>query len=198
MTAPAPADGSARESRRRELLDAADAVVQREGVDASMATIAAEAGITKPILYRHFGDKGGLYAALAERHTERLLRTLRAALLGGGTRRERVTRTIDAYLATIESEPQVYRFLVRSPEVVATAPAAGQVRSFLAGMAALLGEGIAAETGEPQVRAQAWGHGIVGLVQGAGDWWLDARPCSRAELVDHLVGLVMGDYAGAD
>ena len=25
-----------------------------------------EAGITKPILYRHFGHKGGLYAALAE------------------------------------------------------------------------------------------------------------------------------------
>ena len=33
-----------------------------------MNVIAAEAGITKPILYRHFGDKGGLYRALAERH----------------------------------------------------------------------------------------------------------------------------------
>ncbi|MFC7511784.1 TetR/AcrR family transcriptional regulator [Streptomyces thermocarboxydus] len=43
--------------RRRELLEAADRVVLRDGPGASMNAIAAEAGITKPILYRHFGDK---------------------------------------------------------------------------------------------------------------------------------------------
>ncbi|MBC7679270.1 MAG: TetR/AcrR family transcriptional regulator, partial [Pseudorhodobacter sp.] len=65
-----------RDARREALLAAADAVVQRDGASASMASIAAEAGITKPILYRHFGDKGGLYAALTERHTDRLLEAL--------------------------------------------------------------------------------------------------------------------------
>jgi len=55
--------------RRRELLEAADRVVLRDGPQASMNAIAAEAGITKPILYRHFGDKNGLYAALAARLT---------------------------------------------------------------------------------------------------------------------------------
>lgn len=59
--------------RRRELLEAADRVVLRDGPQASMNAIAAEAGITKPILYRHFGDKSGLYAALAKRHTDALL-----------------------------------------------------------------------------------------------------------------------------
>ena len=93
--------------------------MQRDGACASMAAIAAEAGITKPILYRHFGDKSGLYAALAERHTDRLLDALVDALTGGGTPRERVHRTIDTYLATIEAEPQVYRFLVQSEEAVA-------------------------------------------------------------------------------
>lgn len=65
--------------RRRELLEAADRVVLRDGPSASMNAIAAEAGITKPILYRHFGDKSGLYAALAKRHTDALLGALRAA-----------------------------------------------------------------------------------------------------------------------
>src|SRR3954465_14973944 len=97
-----------REARREALLDAADRIVQRDGPAVSMASIAAEAGITKPILYRHFGDKGGLYAALAERHTQRLLLVLQEALAAGGATRARVERTIDAYLATIESEPQVY------------------------------------------------------------------------------------------
>ncbi len=75
------------EQRRRELLEAADRVVLRDGPQASMNAIAAEAGITKPILYRHFGDKGGLYSALAKRHTDALLAALRAALDAPSERR---------------------------------------------------------------------------------------------------------------
>ena len=59
-----------------------------------MNAIAAEAGITKPILYRHFGDKGGLYRALANRHTDALLASLRAALDSPGDRRHRVEATL--------------------------------------------------------------------------------------------------------
>ena len=50
-----------------------------------MAAVAAEAGITKPVLYRHFGDKGGLVAALTDRHTGRLLAVLQAAPERGRT-----------------------------------------------------------------------------------------------------------------
>ena len=88
MTEPVPLRDRA--ARREALLDAADRIVRRDGPVASMATIAAEAGITKPILYRHFGDKSGLYAALADRYTGRLLDDLRAALEAGRTRRDRV------------------------------------------------------------------------------------------------------------
>lgn len=102
--------------RRRELLEAADRVVLRDGPQASMNAIAAEAGITKPILYRHFGDKGGLYAALAKRHTDALLASLRAALDAPADRRERVEATLDTYLAAIEARPQVYRFLMHPAE----------------------------------------------------------------------------------
>ncbi len=44
-----------------------------------MEVIAAEAGITKPVLYRHFGDKDGLYEALAERYVKELKHTLQPA-----------------------------------------------------------------------------------------------------------------------
>ncbi len=182
-----------RTKRREVLLDAADQVVQRDGAAASMAAIAAEAGITKPILYRHFGDKGGLHAALAERHTERLMHRLQEALRSGRTRRERVERTVDAYLATIEAEPEVYRFLVLSAEA---APSSVQVRSFLDRLAELLAQGIASELALPDdaVRAQAWARGIVGMVQAAGDWWLERRPCPRAELTAELTDLVWGAF----
>ncbi|MEA2477942.1 MAG: hypothetical protein QOC87_2141, partial [Actinomycetota bacterium] len=45
-----------------------------------MSEIAAAAGVTKPILYKHFGDKGGLYRTLAERYVQRILEELRGAL----------------------------------------------------------------------------------------------------------------------
>lgn len=183
-----------RAARREALLDAADRIVRRDGPAASMAAIAAEAGITKPILYRHFGDKSGLYAALADRYTGRLLGDLQDALEAGRTRRDRVERTVDAYLSAIEAEPQVYRFLVHSDEA---APAQSQVRSFTRRLSALLAAGMAAEVGASPERAGAWAHGIVGMVQSAGDWWLDTRACSREQLVAELVDLMFGAYGSA-
>src|SRR6476646_7866617 len=96
-------------ARSDQLLEAADRVVRRDGSAATMNLIAAEAGITKPILYRHFGDKGGLYRALATRHTDALLASLRASLDAPADRRRRVEATLDTYLASIEAMPQVYR-----------------------------------------------------------------------------------------
>ena len=161
-----------------------------------MASIAAEAGITKPILYRHFGDKSGLYAALAARHTDRLLAVLTLALSGGGTPKDRVRRTVDAYLAVLEEEPQVYRFLVQSEEA---APVQGQVRGFVRRLQEQLGRGIAAELGLPaaDVRAAVWAAGIVGMVQAAGDWWLESHALSRAALSEHLTELLWGAYGVA-
>jgi AcrR family transcriptional regulator len=182
-----------RDARREALLVAADAVVQRDGASASMAAIAAEAGITKPILYRHFGDKSGLFVALAERHTDRLLDALVEALTAGGTPRERVHRTIDTYLGMLEQEPGVYRFLVESDEAV---QAREPVRGFVHRLEDLLAAGIAHELRLPEddVQAVVWAAGIVGMVQAAGERWLGTKACSRAELSLQLTDLLWGAY----
>lgn len=187
------------EQRRRELLDAADRVVLRDGPGASMNAIAAEAGITKPILYRHFGDKGGLYAALAERHTDALLEALRAALDAPAERRRRVEATLDTYLAAIEARPQVYRFLMHPSEGSSQGEAGFDVGRHSAPLLRRLGEELAKvieerlDLGpEGQLLARAWGHGIVGMMYAAGDWWLGERPCSRADLVRSLTDLLWG------
>jgi AcrR family transcriptional regulator len=54
-----------RAERRTQLLEAAIACIRRVGADASMEQIAAEAKVTKPVLYRYFRDKGDLYQAVA-------------------------------------------------------------------------------------------------------------------------------------
>jgi AcrR family transcriptional regulator len=180
-------------------LDAAERVVLRDGPAASMNAIAAEAGITKPILYRHFGDKAGLYVALADRHIETLLAMLRAALGQPLPRRERIGAAIDAWLRLVEASPELYRFLVHRGQ--SEEP---RVRSRVAVFQRRLGEalaaGIAAELGLAEAerdRASAWAHGIVGMVQAASDWWLDERPFPRADLARHLADLIDGAYGRA-
>ncbi|UNO38573.1 TetR family transcriptional regulator [Streptomyces sp. MST-110588] len=194
----------ATERRRRELLEAADRVVLRDGPDASMNAIAAEAGITKPILYRHFGDKGGLYRALAVRHTDALLDGLRSALDAPVPRRDRVESTLDTYLAAIEARPQVYRFLMHPAEQEQPADQGFDVGRHSAPLLRRLGEELAKVIGERldlgpggEELARVWGHGIVGMMHAAGDWWLRERPCSRAQLVQHLADLLWGRLAAA-
>ncbi|MFD7867458.1 TetR family transcriptional regulator [Streptomyces sp. NPDC057682] len=196
---------TAAERRRRELLEAADRVVLRDGPGASMNAIAAEAGITKPILYRHFGDKGGLYRALAKRHTDGLLIALRAALDAPASRRERVESTLDTYLAAIEARPQVYRFLMHPSDDAAPASEQGfDVGRHSAPLLRRLGEELALVIAErvdlgpdSQAMARIWGHGIVGMMHAAGDWWLGERPCSREQLVRSLADLLWGRLAAA-
>ena len=182
--------------RRAELLEAADRVVQRDGYAASMNLIAAEAGITKPVLYRHFGDKGGLYRALAEHHIGELLARLRAGLATRGGLRARTRATIDAYLAAIEEQPQVYRFLVERAAVEEPG-VRGQVARFVRRFGEELAAGIASEpelARIPGQRALIWAQGIAGMVQGAGDWWLDHPEVPRAVVVDELTALLWDGF----
>src|ERR687895_267285 len=82
-----------RQRRRDELLDVADRVVQARGTNVSMDELASEAGITKPVLYRHFGDKDGLYEALTRRYIDELASALRPAVAADDPR-SRLAATI--------------------------------------------------------------------------------------------------------
>lgn len=69
------------ERRRPLVLDAALQVYLRTGFDgASMDAIAAEAGVTKPVLYDCYPNKRELFAALLRREAERLLQATAESL----------------------------------------------------------------------------------------------------------------------
>ncbi|WP_457032369.1 TetR family transcriptional regulator [Kitasatospora sp. P5_F3] len=190
---------NAAEPRREQLLNAADRVVQREGPGASMNAIAAEAGITKPILYRHFGDRTGLIRALTERHTSGLLAAVRAALNEPLERRDRVEHVLDVYLAGIESRPQVYRLLTH-PESGDPAGAGQALAPALRQIAEEITKAVREQVDlgpDAPLLAETWGRSITGMVLAAGDWWLDQRPCPRARMVQALADLLWGRLAAA-
>jgi AcrR family transcriptional regulator len=157
-----------------------------------MVEIAAEAGVTKPVIYRHFVDKGGLYRALADQHIDELMQRLRAALRKPADRRTRTRLVVDAYLAAIEERPQVYRFVLqRAP--IEEPELSGLVAELTRRIAEELAVGIVSELNLPdeqRTRARAWAYGMVGAVQASGDWWLEERAVPRARLVEDLVDLL--------
>lgn len=180
------------ERKRERILEAAIGVVRREGPAVSMTEIAHAAGITKPIVYRLFGDREGLTRAIADRFAEDLAQSLQRAIDQAPDDRSRVSAAIDAYLAFIEREPAIIRFLVtRSLEAVEESGVAmsGFVRRMGHLITQAIGEAMR-ERGLDSGIAEPWAFSIVGAVHMAGDWWLERRTLPRERLVEYLTALV--------
>ena len=70
-----------REQRRLQLLETASAIVRSHGTDAlTLACLAEQAGVTKPITYEHFGTRAGLLIALYRHYDDRQVQAAKLAL----------------------------------------------------------------------------------------------------------------------
>jgi AcrR family transcriptional regulator len=108
------------QARREQLLDATKAIVDRSGFHAvSIEAVAREAGITRPIVYGHFRDLGGLLEALVDREGDRALAQLNELLpkdLESGDPRELLLAAQEAYLRAAQSDPATWRLVLMPME----------------------------------------------------------------------------------
>jgi AcrR family transcriptional regulator len=183
-----------REQRREQLLDAADRVIHRSGSAFSMDEIAAEAGITKPVLYRHFGDKDGLHEALTDRYIGELKQVLRPASETDDPR-SRLAATIDAYLSYVEREPDRYRFLLAAAEQPRTAVLVADFRREYVGECAFTSATKLDRAGLDPGFAEPWAQCVSGMIRSAGASWLEHRALPRARLVDYLTTVLWDGFA---
>lgn len=188
--------------RREEFLDAADTAIRQGGAGVTMADVAATAGVTKPVLYRYVADKGDLVQALALRYAARIESLVEEGTSTADDPRAMIERTIDAYLTFIESEPAIHAFLVHRAPVDAPGVAEHLQRftAQLAGRISVIVSDELARAGKETSGAEAFAHGMVGMVQSTGEWWLSGRTegaaMSREQLVGHLVRILWTGLAG--
>ncbi|SHK91242.1 transcriptional regulator, TetR family [Pseudonocardia thermophila] len=184
------------------MVQAAVQAIRRHGPGVSVAEIAAEAGITKPVLYRHFTDRADLQLAVGQEAAAMLLARLEPALSEQGLEaaaadpRQFIADVVDAFLASIEEEPHLWRFVVHPTLERATDSVVEDAREQIARMLATLIGGRLRQLGLDSGGAEAWAHGLVGMVQSAGDWWLERRTMSRSALTDYLTTLIWGGVSG--
>ena len=187
-----------RRARREQLVDATLAAVDKHGAGVGMDEIAAEAGTSKTVVYRHFADRTELYTAVCSRVAAQLLPKLRAAMDSSPEPRQMLAAAIDTYLAFLEADPELYRFVVHQQPPDATDPDPISNLSDLVGdQAAALMAVTCAQSGRDPAAAEPWGRGLVGMVRSAADWWLGAnRPMLRSELTAHLTDLAWAGLSG--
>jgi AcrR family transcriptional regulator len=190
------------QERREQLLDVGRRLFAEKGFEAvSVEEIASKAGVSKPVVYEHFGGKEGLYAVVVDREMTYLLMSISEALgdLDGPSANARVLleRAGFALFDYIEQYPDGFRILVRdSPssgdaEVVGTL-SSGRFASVIVDVAARVQDVLAGQFkahGISPKLAPMYSQMLVGMVALTGQWWLDVRKPKKDEVVAHLVNL---------
>lgn len=119
----APRRRLSREDRQRQLLDVAWRLVREEGSEAlTLARLAEQAGVTKPIVYDHFTTRAGLLAALYQDFDARQTALMVAALEASEpTLESRATVIASSYVECVLLQgreiPGVIAALTSSPEL---------------------------------------------------------------------------------
>ena len=186
-----------RRARREQLVDAAVAAVGRHGAGVGMEEIAAEAGTSKTVVYRHFADRGELHLAVCNRVAGQLLPRLREAIGASAEPRAMVAAAIETYLGFLEADPELYRFVVHGADRPVDGDPIDSLGRLVAEQgAALVGDALRA-AGRDEAAGAPWGHGLDGMVRAAADWWLSAdRPMIRSDLAAHLTELAWAGLSG--
>ena len=187
-----------RAERRRQFVDAALRVLQTHGPELLMDAVAAEAGVTKPVLYRYFSDKAALVGALAERGSEILTERLLPAIHAGTPALASVRDGVSAYFAVIDEYPNLYWLLARHVTIEdgrLSGPVQRNKESIASALTAVLSD-YAWVLGLDSGGAEPWAYGITGLVQSIGEWWLQRRSMSRAHVVDLVTQLIWAALSG--
>lgn len=180
-----------RRERRRAIVTAAVEAIREHGPEPVTAQIAERAGIPRTHVYRHFDGRAALDRAVVRVAGTELLEEIRAGLSTTGTVLEVIRSTVDAYLAWVEANQHLYRFLSTHGFVVgATGEQSQDDAKLIAAqeISTALSAYVNPDTGAAPHLADRVAIALIGAVDATAYWWLgtpEPGP-TRAELADDL------------
>ncbi|WP_019873263.1 TetR/AcrR family transcriptional regulator [Sporichthya polymorpha] len=181
--------------RRLQLVDVGRRLFAEKGFEGtSVEEIAAKAGVSKPVVYEHFGGKEGLYAVVVDREIELLLERMTNALTSRNPR-QLAEQAALALLEYIETNTDGFRILVRdSPVAQSTGGFASLISDVASQVEHIMVAQFKARGFDPKL-APMYAQMLVGMVALTGQWWLDVRKPKRADVAAHLVNLAWNGLA---
>jgi AcrR family transcriptional regulator len=185
--------------RRDQILATGRRLFAQSGYEAtSVDDIAGAAGVTKPVLYRHFASKRDLYLAVLEDHLHDLIARLWVALSSSPDPRERLRRGLMAYFGFVDEREDGFRMLVEAGarfDPGARARLAGAWDTLADGVARTVGDLLRAADLDP-AGAPVYARALIGMTQAVADWWVRTRRVPIDQLVDYLLALTWRGFDG--
>jgi AcrR family transcriptional regulator len=181
-----------RAERERLILDVAHARFAAHGFAAvTMDDVAADAGVTKPLLYAYFGNKERLYVACMERAGEAMFATVGAAVSDADSPADALRRGLHAFFAFVDEDRDAWRVLFDE-----TLPAGGEVAERAAEYRERL-LALVAQTNLDRLPEQhraaakteieATSVALLGGAEALARWWLRTGAMPAADAADLLI-----------
>jgi AcrR family transcriptional regulator len=184
-----------RAAREQQLLDLAEELFLTSGYErTSIEDIARAAGVTRPVVYEHYGSKEGIYLACVRRARNQFNLDVMRAVAGTDDPLEQLHRGADAYYRVLERDPRRWQLLF--------------------GPGGLVGDGLGEELArerfrtvnlladliEPhlpqhdQQQVDAFAHATTGSAEQLGRWWLAHPDLDREQVTRYFVENVWASF----
>jgi AcrR family transcriptional regulator len=175
-----------RAERERQILDAARAVFAERGFqNASMDAVAERVGVTKPVVYTHFGSKEGLLLACLAQARAELLDVTTAAAASADNVEDTLRRGTLAFFTYVENRP-AWSLLCAESSVAGEALEGirAQQTDFVAALLA------AQSPDAPAQQLMGWAHVVVGACERLAIWRANDPTVTAEQATDYLMDLV--------
>lgn len=182
-----------REQREAQLIGIATTHFAHRGLNGtSIEEVAKAAGVSRPVIYDHFGDKEGMYLACVERARAQFSAVLTRVALDKNLPdlSTAAVRGADAYFALLEEDPDRAALLF-STGSAGTDKLRLQLRGLRDHNIDLIRAAIRRYHPEASdEQALVFAHAYVGLCDELGRWWMSTRAMPRERLLGYLAAFV--------
>jgi len=179
---------------RAQFLAAAVRSITANGPLVTMEDIAAEAGVSKPILYRTVGDKAALVTALSEFLVDRIDVAVRGATISATDGRSGFEMAVRGYLGAVDTDRNIYLFVNAGDQ------STEQLRRLVDRSAQQLLELFTAarvQAGLDRAAARTWAYAVIGAFQTVTTMWLGDEYCDLDTVAQNLTHLLWPGVAAA-
>jgi AcrR family transcriptional regulator len=174
------------EMREQQILLVAQQLFASNGYDATgIVDIARAAGVTRPVVYKHFESKEAIYLAVLRQARRELMAQLTTAITGEGKPEDQIRDATDAYFRYVERNQPAWEILF-GDGAAAAGPAADEsarLRTdtirFIAGQIRRLAPDA------DQMMCEAIAHGLSGSAEQIARWWRHHPQLERHQVVDY-------------
>lgn len=182
-----------RDVRQRQLLEVAlKLFIERGYQGTSIEDLARAAGVTRPIVYAHFGSKDGVYLACLRQARATLDQLLTAEASRTDDPLQRLECAIDGYFTFVERDRNAWHLLFGGGSAVAGSAAeeVSRLRFATVGKIAGLLDGVFPAV-EPQ-RLEAFAHALSGAGEQLAKWWFQNPRIPRRRLIALFMDFAWG------